>query len=562
MDEGAGDPVLLLHGEPTWSFLWRRVIPPLAAGRRVVAPDLLGFGRSDKPTDIGWYSYDRHVETIARLVAELGLERLTVVVHDWGGPIGLRLAVEHEDLVERLVILDTGIGAGSAPSETWLRFRAVVRELGGGLDIGRLVAAGTAQGLTDEVRGAYDAPFPTAESKAGALAFPELVPTEPEHPTAAAMLRVRDALRTGASPRSSSGAPRTRYCRRVSPKASSSCSRTRRARCCSRGRRTSSRRTAPTSWLPRFSSSPGEALGEAHRLGLLALIAALTVAAAIYDGVSSGGVPADTLYAGPYVQVGGRTLAYRRWGSHGSPIVLIGGFLEASDVWRLVGPLLGRTTAFRARLAALRLQRAKGPVHARHLARRGRGIRARARNREPDARRPLPRSGRRRRRGAAAAACPARDRAPRRRRAAQRRSAELDRRVAVDPTSPPSTGSSPAGTGSSVAASHPRTARTGRSSRTPSSTGEAAVPRRRDGAGVRADAAARHPGDALDDLRRVKGVPVVVAWGENDTTDSVQAGRTTAKALHAPFILLPRAAHLSMLVDPGGVVRAIERVAD
>ena len=194
VDEGAGDPVLLLHGEPTWSFLWRRVIPPLAAGRRVVAPDLVGFGRSDKPTYAGWYSYDRHVATIEGVVRELGLSRLTVVVHDWGGPIGLRLAVEHEDLVERLVILDTGIGAGSAPSETWLRFRAVVRELGGELDIGRLVAAGTAQGLTDDVRAAYDAPFPTPESKAGALAFPELVPTEPEHPTAAAMLRVRDAL--------------------------------------------------------------------------------------------------------------------------------------------------------------------------------------------------------------------------------------------------------------------------------------------------------------------------------------------------------------------------------
>jgi len=194
LDEGGGDGMLLLHGEPTWSFLWRRLIPPLAARVRVIAPDLLGFGRSDKPTDSGWYSYDHHVETIARLVAELDLRRLTVVVHDWGGPIGLRLAVEHEERVGRLVILDTGIGAGSAPSETWLRFRAVVRELGGDLDIGRLIAAGTSRGLTDEVRAAYDAPFPTPESKAGALAFPELVPTEPEHPSAAAMLRVRAAL--------------------------------------------------------------------------------------------------------------------------------------------------------------------------------------------------------------------------------------------------------------------------------------------------------------------------------------------------------------------------------
>ncbi|MEN3343254.1 MAG: haloalkane dehalogenase [Actinomycetota bacterium] len=195
VDEGAGEPVLLLHGEPTWSFLWRRVIPPLVArGRRVVAPDLIGFGRSDKPADVGWYSYDRHVASIARLVEMLDLRRLTLVVHDWGGPIGLRVAVEHEERVDRLVILDTGIGGGRAPSETWLRFREVVRELGADLDIGRLVAAGTAQGLTDEVRAAYDAPFPTRESKAGALAFPELVPTEPDHPNAAPMNRVREAL--------------------------------------------------------------------------------------------------------------------------------------------------------------------------------------------------------------------------------------------------------------------------------------------------------------------------------------------------------------------------------
>jgi haloalkane dehalogenase len=194
VDEGTGDPVLLVHGEPTWSFLWRKTIPPLAGNRRAIAPDLLGFGRSDKPTDAGWYSYDKHVASIARLVEELALERITLVVHDWGGPIGLRFAVEHPELVDRIVILDTGIGGGKPPSELWLRFRAVVREVGGALDIGRLVEAGTAQGLTDDVRAAYDAPFPTPESKAAPLAFPEHVPTEPEHPNTAPMNRVRDAL--------------------------------------------------------------------------------------------------------------------------------------------------------------------------------------------------------------------------------------------------------------------------------------------------------------------------------------------------------------------------------
>jgi len=193
VDEGHGDPVLLLHGEPTSSFLWRKIIPQLPG--RVVAPDLIGFGRSDKPEDVGWYSYDRHVDSIARLVQELDLTGLTLVVHDWGGPIGLRVAVEHPERVDRLVLLNTGIGGGSAPSERWLRFREVVRELGGALDIGRLVEAGTAQGLDDDVRAAYDAPFPTPESKAGALAFPEMVPTEPEHPNTAPMNKVRDALR-------------------------------------------------------------------------------------------------------------------------------------------------------------------------------------------------------------------------------------------------------------------------------------------------------------------------------------------------------------------------------
>jgi haloalkane dehalogenase len=198
VDEGEGDPVLLLHGEPTWSFLWRKIIPELPG--RVVAPDLIGFGRSDKPERIGWYSYDRHVSSIVRLVEQLDLRRLTLVVHDWGGPIGLRVAVEHEERFERLVILNTGIGGGSAPSGQWLRFRTVMRELGGAIDIGRLVEAGTAQGLSDVTRAAYDAPFPTPESKAGALAFPELVPAEPEHPNTAPMNRIRDALRLWQKP--------------------------------------------------------------------------------------------------------------------------------------------------------------------------------------------------------------------------------------------------------------------------------------------------------------------------------------------------------------------------
>ncbi|TMM12429.1 MAG: alpha/beta fold hydrolase [Actinobacteria bacterium] len=201
VDEGEGAPVLLLHGEPTSSYLWRNVIPPLVAiGYRAIAPDLIGFGRSDKPEDVGWYSYDRHVASIEQLVGALGLDGITLVVHDWGGPIGLRFAVEHEELVDRLVILDTGIGGGRPPSEMWLRFRETVRRLGSAIEPARLVESGTVDGLSDEVRAAYSAPFPTPASKAGVLAFPELVPAEPDHPNAAPMNRVRDALRSWRKP--------------------------------------------------------------------------------------------------------------------------------------------------------------------------------------------------------------------------------------------------------------------------------------------------------------------------------------------------------------------------
>jgi haloalkane dehalogenase len=194
VDEGSGAPVLLLHGEPTWAFLYRKMIPPLAAVARVVAPDYFGFGRSDKPTRVDDYSYDFHYTSIERLADELDLRETTVVVQDWGGPIGLRLAVEHPDRVARLVILNTGIGAGRAPSPEWLRFREFMRRVGTELVPGQLIRVSSVTELDDEIVEAYNAPFPTPESKAGVLAFPELVPTELEHASAAKMLEVRAGL--------------------------------------------------------------------------------------------------------------------------------------------------------------------------------------------------------------------------------------------------------------------------------------------------------------------------------------------------------------------------------
>jgi haloalkane dehalogenase len=194
VDEGSGAPILLLHGEPTWAFLYRKMIPTLAGVGRVVAPDYFGFGRSDKPTRLEEYSYDFHYTAVARLADTLDLHDATVVVQDWGGPIGFRLAVEHPARVARLVILNTGIGAGRAPSEEWLRFRAFVRRVGTDLVPGQLIRISAVTELADDIIEAYNAPFPTPESKAGVLAFPEQVPTEMDHPNAAKMLEIRSAL--------------------------------------------------------------------------------------------------------------------------------------------------------------------------------------------------------------------------------------------------------------------------------------------------------------------------------------------------------------------------------
>jgi haloalkane dehalogenase len=195
LDEGSGAPVLLLHGEPTWSFLYRTIIPQLTERSRCIAPDYFGFGRSDKPEAREWYSYDRHAESIARLAEQLDLRDLTVVVQDWGGPIGFRFAIEHADRVARLVVMNTGIGA-RAPSEEWLRFQAFMRRVDLDIVAGQLVRLSLVQPTSDAVIAGYDAPFPTRESRVGIAQFPELVATSSDHPTAPKMLEVREALRT------------------------------------------------------------------------------------------------------------------------------------------------------------------------------------------------------------------------------------------------------------------------------------------------------------------------------------------------------------------------------
>jgi len=196
LDEGEGAPVIFFHGEPTWSFLWRNVIPAVRdAGFRCLAPDLAGFGRSDKPTDIGFYSYDRHSALTATLLEDLDVHGATVVVHDWGGPIGLRLAVEHPERIDRLVILDTGLFTGyQKMTEAWIAFRDFV-ERTEDLPVGFLVRGACKTDPGDDVIAAYDAPYPDPTSKAGARAFPLMLPRAPDAPGAEAGQRVLAALR-------------------------------------------------------------------------------------------------------------------------------------------------------------------------------------------------------------------------------------------------------------------------------------------------------------------------------------------------------------------------------
>ena len=202
LDEGAGAPVIFLHGEPTWSFLWRKVIPPvLDAGYRCIAPDMFGFGRSDKPMELGWYTYDQHVAALGSLLEELDIRGATVVVHDWGGPVGMRLAAEHPDRFSRLVILDTGLFTGHQKmNDAWMSFRNFV-ERTEDIPVGMLVRGACRREVDDDVVAAYDAPYPNAASKAGARAFPLILPTSPDMPAAAAGQRVLEAMRQDTRPK-------------------------------------------------------------------------------------------------------------------------------------------------------------------------------------------------------------------------------------------------------------------------------------------------------------------------------------------------------------------------
>lgn len=187
VDEGprGAAPVLLMHGEPSWSFLYRKMISGLVAkGHRVVAPDLIGFGKSDKPTEQSDYTFERHVGWMSDWLTRLDLRHATFFGQDWGGLIGLRLVAAFPDRFARFVVANTGLPVGTGMTEgfkQWLAFSQSVPEL----PIGEIVAMGTKKGLTDTVKAAYVAPFPDETYKAGARRFPALVPVTPEHASVA-----------------------------------------------------------------------------------------------------------------------------------------------------------------------------------------------------------------------------------------------------------------------------------------------------------------------------------------------------------------------------------------
>lgn len=203
VDEGppSADPVLLMHGEPSWSFLYRYMIPILVdAGHRIIAPDLPGFGRSDKPADRNDYTYKRHVDWMHSVLDSLKLNNITLVCQDWGGLIGLRLVGENPDIFARVVVGNSGLPTGDgSPSEAFLNWQKFSQEVPV-LNIRDLFKMGLKTKHPDEVYDAYDAPFPDDSYKEGARIFPALVPTGRDDPARSDNLRAWETLRKFAKP--------------------------------------------------------------------------------------------------------------------------------------------------------------------------------------------------------------------------------------------------------------------------------------------------------------------------------------------------------------------------
>ena len=202
IEEGQGEVVLCLHGEPSWSYLYRKMIPLFLPNHHVLAMDFLGFGRSDKPTDRDDYSFALHHDTLTGFIEALDLQRINLVVHDWGGLIGLTVASEMPERIARLVIMNTGLPDGtSRMPDAYHRWREFAERVSN-MPIKRVIKAGLgkADQISAEELAAYEAPFPDVTYKAGAMVWPSLIPLKPEDPGAAEMHAAREVLSTWQKP--------------------------------------------------------------------------------------------------------------------------------------------------------------------------------------------------------------------------------------------------------------------------------------------------------------------------------------------------------------------------
>ncbi len=200
MDEGSGQTVLCLHGEPSWCYLYRKIARVLAPHHRVVAPDLIGFGRSDKPAEREAYTFAMHRDAVAGFIENLDLSDITLVCQDWGGLLGLDAATRMPARFARLVIMNTGLPTGEQPMSRAFKAWRKFAEKSTDMAIGAIIQGATTTTLSAEVIAAYDAPYPDQSYKAGALVFPLLVPINPDDEAAPHMRAAREVLRKWTKP--------------------------------------------------------------------------------------------------------------------------------------------------------------------------------------------------------------------------------------------------------------------------------------------------------------------------------------------------------------------------
>jgi haloalkane dehalogenase len=199
--EAGTESLLMLHGEPSWSFLYRHVINALKADYRCIAPDMLGFGRSDKPSELSDHSFDFHYQALSNFVEALDLQNITLVVQDWGGLLGLPYAAHHPERIKRLVIMNTGLATGDIDlGEGFHRWREFVKRIGTSMEAGQVVALVMQEPMSEAVKAAYEAPFPDESYRAGIASMPLLVPINPEMGGAALSREAREIFKSWQKP--------------------------------------------------------------------------------------------------------------------------------------------------------------------------------------------------------------------------------------------------------------------------------------------------------------------------------------------------------------------------